>query len=83
MSAWGMGTVTEAEPESFSGLGSSGDEAVAMFVKVVPCGVAGGMLAMNVKSALDPAANVAMVHVIVPFVPGVGWLLQSNAGPLF
>ena len=78
----GMGTVTEAEPELFAVM-ESGDEPVAMFVKVVPCGVAGGMLATNVKSALDPAVSVAIVQVIVPFVPTAGTLLQSNAGPLF
>ena len=73
MSAWGIGTITEADPELFSVLGSAGiDEAVAMFVKVVPCGVAGGMLATNVKSALDPAVSVAMVQVMVPFVPTAG-----------
>src|SRR5258708_30642818 len=56
---------------------------VAVFVKVVPCGVAGGMWPTKVKSALDPLGNEARVQVIVPFVPTAGWLLQSNAGPEF
>ena len=79
-----MGTVTDDVPESFSGLGSGVcEDAVATLVNVVPCGVAGGMWAMKVKFALDPAGKSARVQVIVPFVPGEGWLLQSNAGPLF
>jgi hypothetical protein len=77
-----MGTVTAAAPESFSLLGSSGDEAVAMFVKVVPSGVAEGMWATNVKSALDPGVSVAMVQVIVPLL-GTPGSVQTKVGPLF
>jgi hypothetical protein len=83
MSAWGMGTVTEDELELFSPLGSNvPDDTVAMFVKVVPSGVAGGMWAAKVKFALDPAGKSARVQVIVPFVPTEG-AVQLNAGPLF
>src|SRR5258708_28701237 len=84
MSACLMGTITEVEPELFSGFGSGvADEMVAVFVKVVPSGVASGMWPTKVKSALDPLVKRARVQVIVPLVPGVGWLLQSKAGPVF
>src|SRR4051794_5987015 len=78
-----MGTVTGAEAVLFSLFESSvAEETVTTFVKVVPSGVAGGICAVKVKSALAPAARLAMVQLIVPLVPA-GGVVQLNAGPLF
>ena len=54
-----------------------------MFVNGVPLAVPGGMWPVSVKVAVAPAARLAIVQVIVPPEPTLGWLLQSNAGPLF
>src|SRR5436305_8748899 len=83
MSACGVGTVTEEVLESFSLSGSKVcDDAVAMFVNVVPGGVAGGMLATMVKFALDPAVNAGIEQLTVPLVPTDG-VEQLKTGPLF
>lgn len=82
-SADGAGTVVLPVDTLFSSLGSNVAVAmVAVLLKVEPGGVAGGMFATNVKSAIDPAAMLAIVQVIVPFVPAEGFE-QLNAGPLF
>jgi hypothetical protein len=57
-------------------------DTVAVLEKLLPAGVAGGILTTTVKFATDPAGNDAIVQVIVPFVPGEGFE-QLNAGPLF
>jgi hypothetical protein len=82
-SACGEGMVVVPVDESFSSLGSKvAVDTLAMFVNVVPAGVAGGIFATKVKLALDPAVKRAFVQVIVPFAPTLG-VEQLNAGPLF
>jgi hypothetical protein len=82
-SADGAGTVVFPVDELFSSFGSNvAVDTVAVLLKVEPAGVAGGMFATKVKFAIDPAGKLAMVHVIVPFVPKDGFE-QLNAGPLF
>src|SRR5207302_4657810 len=57
-------------------------EAVAVFVNAVPGAVPVGMFTTKVKFALAPLLSVAMLQVIVPFVPPAG-TEQLNAGPVF
>src|ERR1700730_3391061 len=83
-SAWSKpGVVTTAVLELFSSFGSKSDVTLAMLVKVVPGGVAGGACITKVKSPLEPFGKVAMVQLISPLeAPGAG-VEQLNAGPLF
>jgi len=79
----GQGLLSETLLLSFSEFGSKGAvEIVAVFVKNVDGGVAGGMWKVKVKSALLPFVKRASVQSTVPFVPTVG-VVQLNAGPLF
>jgi hypothetical protein len=72
-----------AAPASFSLFGSKvALEIVAMLVKIVPAGDAGGMFTVREKAAELPEVNVAIVQVTVPFVPTAG-VEQRNAGPEF
>ena len=67
-----------------SGFGSVvEDDTLAVFENEVLLAVPDGMWPVSVNVALAPEAREAMVQVIVPPEPTLGWLLQSNAGPLF
>src|SRR5438874_584524 len=55
---------------------------VAVLENTVPGAVAIGTFTRKVKFALAPLLSVAMLHVMVPFVPP-GGVEQLNAGPVF
>ena len=77
-------TVSSVWLLSLSGLGSVVVVfTVAILVKMVPDAVPGGMCPVRVKVAVAPAARLRIEQVTVPPEPAMGWLLQSNAGPLF
>src|SRR5437763_605765 len=58
-------------------------DTLAILVKSVPEAVPGGRCPVRVNVAVAPAARLRIEQVTVPPVPPAGWLLQSNAGPLF
>jgi hypothetical protein len=55
---------------------------VARFVSTDAAPADGATRATIVKDAAEPAANVAIVQVTVPFAPTAG-VVQLNVGPLF
>ena len=69
--------------ESLSGFGSVAVATLATLVNEVPGNVAAGMWKTNVKLAVLPSVNEAMVQLIVPMEsPALGYA-QTNVGPLF
>jgi hypothetical protein len=65
------------------GVVGSVDVVVALAVLLsVPSGALADTFATMLNVAVAPEARLALVHVMVPFVPTLG-LLQTNAGPVF
>jgi hypothetical protein len=75
--------VNDVALELFSSFGSKEDVVtVAMLVKVVPGDVSESTCRIIVKSELDPAVNVAALHVIVPPEPIAGEAQMNRSGLL-
>src|SRR3954454_5226553 len=74
--------VVPAVEELFAPFGSVDVVVTLAGLFSVPSGADGEAVATMVNVAVAPEARLALVQVIVPFVPTVG-LLQLKAGPVF